>query len=58
MDLVDSRCRREVEISTWGTSEVSHHRGDVSGESLVRIGEYSIVDELSSDVICCYGAHR
>ena len=39
-------------------SEVSHHRGDVSGESLVCIGESPIVDELSGDGIGCYGAHQ
>ena len=44
--------------SSWCTSEVSHHRGDVSGESIVRIGESSIADELRGDGICCYGAHR
>ena len=27
-----------VEVSACGTSEVSHHHGAVSGESLVRIG--------------------
>ena len=49
LDLLGREVTREVEVSAWGTSEVSHHRGDVSGESLVRIGESPIADELSSD---------
>ena len=37
LDLLGREVAREVEVSAWGMSEVSHHRGDVSGESLVRI---------------------
>ena len=36
-------------------STVSHLRGDVSGESLVRVDESPTADELSGDGICCYG---
>ena len=39
-------------------AEVSHLRGDVSGESLVRIDECSSTGELSGDEMCCYGARR
>ena len=58
LDLLGREVTREVEVSAGGTSEVSHHRGGVSGESLSRIGESPIADELSGDAICCYGAHR
>ena len=57
LDLLSREVAREVEVSAWGTLEVSHYRGDISGESLVRIGESPIADELSSDGICCYGTH-
>ena len=39
---------REVEVSAWGTSEVSYLRGDVSGESLVRVNESFTADELNA----------
>ena len=58
LDLQVREVTREVVVSAWDTSEVSHHCGDVSGESLVCIGESPIVDELSGDGIGCYGAHQ
>ena len=58
LDLLGREVAREVKVSAWGMSEVSHHRGDVSGEILVRIGECPIADGLSSDEICCYVAYR
>ena len=39
LDLLDREDAREVEASAWGMAEVSHLCGDISGESLVRIGE-------------------
>ena len=55
LDFLGREVVREVEVSTWDTEEVSHLRGDVSGESLVRIGDSPIADELSGDGICCMG---
>ena len=58
LGLLGRKVAREVQVSVWGTAEVSHLRGGVSGESLVSIGKSRIADELNSDEICRYGARR
>ena len=58
LDLLSGEVAREVEISTWGMVEVSHLGGDVSSESLSRILESPITDDISGDGICCYGLRR
>ena len=58
LDLFGRDIAIEVQVSAWGMAEVSHLRGDVSGESFICFGKSPIADELSSDGICCYGAWR